>query len=101
MVLFPFIDIPRMALPPCHCLVQFYVSDGKLSCQLYQRSGDMVSHGTQLIEAIICSSCPPLSFPHVSIPFPLIQWYHGHGHRDSAQISRDWEFRSILQVILY
>src|SRR6201746_1046907 len=33
--------IPRMALPPCHCLFQFYVADGKLSCQLYQRSADI------------------------------------------------------------
>lgn len=37
------IDIPKMALPPCHCFVQFYVSDGELSCMLYQRSADMVS----------------------------------------------------------
>ena len=34
-------DIARMALPPCHCLFQFYVADGKLSCQLYQRSADI------------------------------------------------------------
>jgi thymidylate synthase len=33
-------EIDQMALPPCHCLFQFYVADGKLSCQLYQRSGD-------------------------------------------------------------
>ncbi len=34
-------DIDRMRLPPCHCLFQFYVADGKLSCQLYQRSADL------------------------------------------------------------
>lgn len=33
-------QIDKMALPPCHCLFQFYVHDGKLSCQLYQRSAD-------------------------------------------------------------
>uniref|UniRef100_A0A8B9Y8Y9 Thymidylate synthase n=1 Tax=Bos mutus grunniens TaxID=30521 RepID=A0A8B9Y8Y9_BOSMU len=34
-------DLPLMALPPCHALCQFYVVNGELSCQLYQRSGDM------------------------------------------------------------
>jgi thymidylate synthase len=34
-------EVPRMALPPCHCMFQFYVADDKLSCQLYQRSADI------------------------------------------------------------
>jgi thymidylate synthase len=34
-------DVERMALPPCHCLFQFYVAKGRLSCQLYQRSADV------------------------------------------------------------
>lgn len=34
-------DVDNMKLPPCHCLFQFYVADGKLSCQLYQRSADI------------------------------------------------------------
>ena len=34
-------DLDRMALPPCHCMFQFYVAEGRLSCQLYQRSADV------------------------------------------------------------
>ena len=34
-------EVDKMALPPCHCLFQFYVAEGRLSCQLYQRSGDV------------------------------------------------------------
>lgn len=35
------VDLPKIALPPCHCLVQFYVANGELSCQMFQRSADM------------------------------------------------------------
>ena len=41
-MLYVFTDLPKMALPPCHAFVQFYVANGELSCQLYQRSADMV-----------------------------------------------------------
>jgi thymidylate synthase len=34
-------DVDKMALPPCHCLFQFYAANGRLSCQLYQRSADV------------------------------------------------------------
>jgi thymidylate synthase len=34
-------EVPKMALPPCHCMFQFHVADGRLSCQLYQRSADI------------------------------------------------------------
>lgn len=34
-------DVPESSLPPCHCLFQFYVANGRLSCQLYQRSADI------------------------------------------------------------
>lgn len=35
------VDLPKMALPPCHCFVQFYVSNQELSCLMYQRSADV------------------------------------------------------------
>ncbi|MCM5556906.1 thymidylate synthase [Pleomorphomonas sp. JP5] len=35
------VDVPKMALPPCHLLIQFYVAEGRLSCQMYQRSADV------------------------------------------------------------
>ena len=38
-------DVPQMALPPCHCLFQFHVANGRLSCQLYQRSADIFLGG--------------------------------------------------------
>lgn len=41
LLMFPSLALPEMALPPCHMFCQFYVSDGKLSCLMYQRSCDM------------------------------------------------------------
>ena len=48
-------DLPKMALMPCHSLFQFYVADGKLSCQLYQRSGDIFLGVPSTSPAMRCS----------------------------------------------
>ena len=48
-------DVDKMALPPCHCLFQFYVANGKLSCQLYQRSGRRVSRRA-LQHRVLCAA---------------------------------------------
>ena len=48
-------EVENMALPPCHALFQFYVADGRLSCQLYQRSCDMFLGVPFNIAPIRCS----------------------------------------------
>ncbi len=48
-------DVDKMALPPCHCLFQFYVAGGKLSCQLYQRSAD-VFLGVPVQHRLLCAA---------------------------------------------
>ena len=50
-------DVPTMALPPCHTMFQFYVADGKLSCQLYQRSGDIFLGIPFNIASLIANEC--------------------------------------------
>ena len=51
-------DLPRMALPPCHVMFQFYVAQGRLSCQLYQRSADLF---------LGMPPCPPASWQHSTL----------------------------------
>ncbi len=87
-------DIEKMALPPCHCLFQFYVVNGKLSCQLYQRSADvflgvpfniasyalltlMVAHVTNLL---------PGEF---ILTFGDIHLYKNHVEQAQLQLMRD------------
>ena len=86
--------IEEMALPPCHCLFQFYVADGKLSCQLYQRSADtflgvpfnIASYA--LLTLMIAQVCDlePGEFVHT---FGDVHLYNNHLEQAHEQLSRD------------
>jgi thymidylate synthase len=86
-------DLPKMALSPCHCLFQFYVAEGKLSCQLYQRSADaflgvpfnIASYAlfTQML-AQVCG-LEPGDFIHT---FGDLHLYKNHIEQARLQLSR-------------
>jgi len=87
-------DVPSMALPPCHCLFQFYVADGKLSCQLYQRSADtflgvpfnIASYA--LLTLMIAQVCElePGEFVHT---FGDVHLYNDHIEQAKLQLTRE------------
>jgi thymidylate synthase len=86
--------IEEMALPPCHCLFQFYVADGKLSCQLYQRSADtflgvpfnIASYA--LLTLMLAQVCDlqPGEFVHT---FGDVHLYNNHLDQTREQLQRD------------
>lgn len=86
--------IDDMALPPCHCLFQFYVADGKLSCQLYQRSADLflgvpfniASYSLlTLMLAQVCGYAPG-EFVHT---FGDVHLYSNHLEQTDLQLQRE------------
>ena len=87
-------DIDRMALPPCHCLFQFYVADGKLSCQLYQRSADIflgvpfniASYALLTLMVAQVTDLEPGEFIHT---FGDAHLYANHLEQADIQLSRD------------
>lgn len=87
-------DVDKMALPPCHCLFQFFVADGKLSCQLYQRSADtflgvpfnIASYALlTMMMAQVCN-LEPGEFIHT---FGDVHLYSNHFEQAKLQLSRD------------
>ena len=86
-------EIPKMALPPCHTLFQFYVADGKLSCQLYQRSADVflgvpfniASYALLTLMLAQVSGYQPGEFVHT---FGDVHLYLNHFEQAKLQLSR-------------
>ncbi len=87
-------DIERMALPPCHCLFQFYVAEGRLSCQLYQRSADIflgvpfniASYALLTLMLAQVSGLQPGDFVHT---FGDAHLYANHLEQCDLQLSRE------------
>ena len=87
-------EVDKMALPPCHCLFQFYVADGKLSCQLYQRSADVFLGvpfniaSYALLTLMIAQTCglQPGEFIHTTGDTHL---YRNHFDQVALQLSRE------------
>jgi thymidylate synthase len=87
-------DLPEMALMPCHNMFQFYVADGKLSCQLYQRSADVFLGvpfniaSYALLTMMIAQVCDlqPGDFVHT---FGDVHIYSNHKEQVSLQLSRN------------
>ncbi|WP_026581337.1 thymidylate synthase [Bacillus sp. J33] len=87
-------EIDKMALPPCHCMFQFYAADGKLSCQLYQRSADVFLGvpfniaSYALLTMMIAQVCDlePGEFVHT---FGDVHIYQNHIEQVNLQLGRD------------
>jgi thymidylate synthase len=86
-------DVDKMALPPCHCLFQFYVANGRLSCQLYQRSADVflgvpfniASYALLTLMVAQVTGCKPGEFIHTMGDAHL---YLNHLEQARLQLSR-------------
>ncbi len=86
-------EVDKMALPPCHCLFQFFVADGKLSCQLYQRSADIflgvpfniASYALLTMMVAQVTGLKPGEFIH---SFGDLHLYLNHQEQAALQLSR-------------
>jgi len=86
-------EVDEMALPPCHCLFQFYVADGRLSCQLYQRSADVflgvpfniASYALLTLMVAQVTGLQPGEFVH---SFGDVHLYSNHMEQATEQLRR-------------
>jgi thymidylate synthase len=87
-------DLPKMALMPCHSLFQFYVADGKLSCQLYQRSADVFLGvpfniaSYALLTMMVAQVCG-LAYGDFVHSFGDVHLYNNHLEQAKLQLSRE------------
>ncbi|MDR2510987.1 MAG: thymidylate synthase [Bacteroidales bacterium] len=87
-------DIDKMALPPCHCLFQFYIANGKLSCQLYQRSADVFLGvpfniaSYALLTMMLAHVCN-LEIGEFVHTFGDVHLYNNHFEQAKLQLSRE------------
>ncbi|MEI6873381.1 MAG: thymidylate synthase, partial [Verrucomicrobiota bacterium] len=96
-------ELHLMALPPCHALYQFYVADGRLSCQLYQRSADLFLGvpfniaSYALLTLMVAQICDlkPGDFVHT---FGDLHLYNNHIEQANLQLSR--EIRPLPKMFL-
>ncbi len=96
-------ELESMALPPCHLLYQFYVADGRLSCQLYQRSADVflgvpfniASYALLLLMVAQVSELEPGDFVHT---FGDVHLYSNHIEQARLQLSREPRELPILKL---
>ena len=97
------VDLPNMALSPCHCLFQFYVADGKLSCQLYQRSADsflgvpfnIASYA--LLTMMVAQVCD-LELGDFIHTFGDLHLYNNHIEQAQLQLSREPRPLPIMKI---
>jgi thymidylate synthase len=94
-------DIEKMALPPCHVLFQFYVADGKLSCQLYQRSADIFlgvpfNIASYALLTLMMAQVTGLKPGELIHTFGDAHIYLNHTEQVALQLSRD--FRALPQM---
>ncbi len=97
-------DVEKMALPPCHCLFQFYVSNGKISCQLYQRSADIFlgvpfNIASYALLTMMIAKILKLELGEFVHTFGDAHLYSNHFDQAKEQLERDFKELPKMKII--